>query len=189
MARNLADGRPAAALEATGARLFRGEGKLSDARTISVGSEQLVARRAMVIANGGIRGDSTDPRLNTVDFWTNRQAAIPTELPVSSRDPAEATISVELGQPLLAFCCRVHIVEAGPTFLASGAGGGRCAAAAPGGGRHHADDRGSMCRRRAAIDGPSARAFLRGRPLEVRRHRMIRSIARGDWPPTVSAGC
>ena len=52
MARNLDDSRPAAAMEATGARLFRGEGKLTDLRTVAVGSEQLVARRAVVIANG-----------------------------------------------------------------------------------------------------------------------------------------
>ena len=53
MARNLDDSRPAAAMEATGARLFRGEGKLTDPRTITVGSADLVARRAVVIANGG----------------------------------------------------------------------------------------------------------------------------------------
>ena len=52
MARNLDDRRPAAAMEATGAKLFRGEGQLTDPRTVSVGSEQLMARRAVVIANG-----------------------------------------------------------------------------------------------------------------------------------------
>src|SRR5207245_5927106 len=53
MARDLDDTRPAAALEATGARLFRGAGTLLDLRTMEVGGEQLVARRAVVIANGG----------------------------------------------------------------------------------------------------------------------------------------
>src|SRR5215831_1617910 len=52
MARNLDDSRPAAAMEATGAKLFRGEGTLTDLRTVVVGSERLVARRAVVIANG-----------------------------------------------------------------------------------------------------------------------------------------
>src|SRR6476619_4478237 len=37
MARNLDDSRPAAAMEATGAALFRGEGKLTDPRTAAVG--------------------------------------------------------------------------------------------------------------------------------------------------------
>jgi pyruvate/2-oxoglutarate dehydrogenase complex dihydrolipoamide dehydrogenase (E3) component len=61
MARNLDDSRSAAAMEATGARLFRGEGTLIDLRTVAVGSEQLIARRAVVIANGStaaIAGDS-----------------------------------------------------------------------------------------------------------------------------------
>jgi pyruvate/2-oxoglutarate dehydrogenase complex dihydrolipoamide dehydrogenase (E3) component len=52
MARNLDDSRPAAAMEATGARLFRGEGKLRDLHTVAVGDEQLIARRGAVIANG-----------------------------------------------------------------------------------------------------------------------------------------
>ena len=53
MARDLDDTRPAAALEKTGAKLFRGQGKLVDVRTVEVGGEQLVARKAVVVANGG----------------------------------------------------------------------------------------------------------------------------------------
>src|SRR4029077_9916075 len=51
MARDLDDTRPAAALQATGAKLFRGAGTLVDLRTVEVGGEQLVARKAVVIAN------------------------------------------------------------------------------------------------------------------------------------------
>src|SRR6185295_13169403 len=83
MARNLDDTRPAAAMEATGARLFRGEGRLTDPRTVTVGGQELIARRAVVIANGGTAAIPPIPGLDTVDFWTNRQAAIPRELPVS----------------------------------------------------------------------------------------------------------
>src|SRR5499426_4135113 len=46
MARNLDDSRPAAAMLATGAKLFRGEGTLADLRTVVVGNEPLIARRA-----------------------------------------------------------------------------------------------------------------------------------------------
>jgi pyruvate/2-oxoglutarate dehydrogenase complex dihydrolipoamide dehydrogenase (E3) component len=81
MARGLDDTKPAAAVVATGARLFRGHGILIDPRTVSVGAEQLVARRAVVIANGSSATIPPIPGLETVDFWTNRQAAIPTELP------------------------------------------------------------------------------------------------------------
>jgi pyruvate/2-oxoglutarate dehydrogenase complex dihydrolipoamide dehydrogenase (E3) component len=83
MARNLDDSQPAAAMEATGAKLFRGEGKLTDLRTIAVGDEELIARRAVVIATGSTAAIPPIPGLDTVDFWTNRQAAIPRELPVA----------------------------------------------------------------------------------------------------------
>src|SRR5690349_802991 len=117
MARNLDDSRPAAAMEATGARLFRGEGKLTDTRTVEVGSEQVVARRAVVIANGSTAAIPPIPGLDTVDFWTNRQAAIPRELPVSLAILGGGAIGVELGQAFARLGCRVHIIEAGPTFL------------------------------------------------------------------------
>jgi pyruvate/2-oxoglutarate dehydrogenase complex dihydrolipoamide dehydrogenase (E3) component len=68
MTRNLDDSRPAAAMEATGARLFRGEGKLTDPRTVTVGSEELVARRAVVIANGSTAAIPPIPGLDSVDF-------------------------------------------------------------------------------------------------------------------------
>src|SRR5262245_39825527 len=98
MARDLDDSRPAAALQATGATLFRGEGTLTDSRTVTVrlkpdtttlGGEttvrdvQLVARRAIVIANGSTAVIPAIPGLETVEYWTNRQAAIPGELPAS----------------------------------------------------------------------------------------------------------
>src|SRR4030088_231390 len=49
MARDLDDTKPAAALEATGAKLIRGEGKLLDPRTVEGGGERLVARRAVCL--------------------------------------------------------------------------------------------------------------------------------------------
>src|SRR4029079_1600692 len=117
MARDLDDSRPAAALEATGATLRRGEGMLTDLRTVAVGNEQLVARRAVVIANGSTAAIPPIPGLDTVQYWTNRQAAIPTELPVSLAILGGGAIGVELGQAFARLGCRVNIIEAGPTFL------------------------------------------------------------------------
>jgi pyruvate/2-oxoglutarate dehydrogenase complex dihydrolipoamide dehydrogenase (E3) component len=117
MARNLDDSRPAAAMQATGARLFRGEGKLTDPRTVSVGSEQLSARRAVVIANGSTAAIPPIPGLDTVEFWTNRQAAIPRELPVSLAILGGGAIGVELGQAFARLGSRVTVIEAGPSFL------------------------------------------------------------------------
>jgi pyruvate/2-oxoglutarate dehydrogenase complex dihydrolipoamide dehydrogenase (E3) component len=66
MARDLDDSRAAAAMEATGARLFRGEGKLTDLRTVDVGREQLIARVAVVIANGSTAAIPPIPRAGEI---------------------------------------------------------------------------------------------------------------------------
>jgi pyruvate/2-oxoglutarate dehydrogenase complex dihydrolipoamide dehydrogenase (E3) component len=117
MARNLDDSGPAAAMEATGARLVRGEGKLTDLRTVAVGSEQVIARRAVVIANGSTAAIPPIPGLNTVEVWTNRQAAIPRELPASLAILGGGAIGVELGQAFARLGSKVTVVESGPTFL------------------------------------------------------------------------
>jgi len=117
MARDLDDSRPAAALEATGARLFRGEGKLTDRRTVAVGSEQLVARRAVVIANGSTAVIPPIPGLDTIEFWTNRQAAIPRELPASLAILGGGAIGIELGQAFARLGSKVTVIESGKTFL------------------------------------------------------------------------
>jgi pyruvate/2-oxoglutarate dehydrogenase complex dihydrolipoamide dehydrogenase (E3) component len=117
MARDLDDTRPAAALEATGAKLVRGEGKLVDPKTVEVGGEQLVARRAVVIANGGTALIPTIPGLDAVDFWTNRQATLPRELPGSLVVLGGGAVGVELGQAFARFGSKVTIIEAGQRFL------------------------------------------------------------------------
>ena len=117
MARDLDDARPAAALEATGATLVRGDGRLADTRTVEVGNDQLVARRAVVIANGSTAVVPPIPGLDKVDFWTNRQAAVPGELPKSMAILGAGAIGIELGQAFARLGCKVTIIEAGPRFL------------------------------------------------------------------------
>ena len=130
MARDLDDHRPAAALEATGAKLIRGEGTLSDPRTVTVRlpstslgpgkadtTTDLIARRAVVIANGGTAVIPPIPGLDTVDYWTNRQAAIPRELPASLAILGGGAIGVELAQAFARLGSTVTVIEAGTTFL------------------------------------------------------------------------
>jgi pyruvate/2-oxoglutarate dehydrogenase complex dihydrolipoamide dehydrogenase (E3) component len=117
MARELDDTRPAAALEATGATLLRGEGKLVDQRTVEVGGERLIARKAVVIANGSTASIPPIPGLDSVDYWTNRQAAVPRELPISLAVLGGGAIGVELGQAFARFGSKVTLIEAGPRFL------------------------------------------------------------------------
>jgi pyruvate/2-oxoglutarate dehydrogenase complex dihydrolipoamide dehydrogenase (E3) component len=117
MARGLDDSRPAAALEATGARLFRGDGRLTDLRTVDTADDRLVARRAVVIANGSSPAIPPIPGLDTVEFWTNRQATVPTDLPASLAILGGGAIGIELGQAFARFGAKVTVIEAGPTFL------------------------------------------------------------------------
>lgn len=117
MARDLDDTRPAAALEATGAKLIRGAGELVDLRTVEVGGERLTARKAVVIANGSTAAIPPIPGLETVKFWTNRQAALPRELPAKLAVLGGGAVGVELGQAFARAGSKVTIVEAGPRFL------------------------------------------------------------------------
>jgi pyruvate/2-oxoglutarate dehydrogenase complex dihydrolipoamide dehydrogenase (E3) component len=117
MARDLDDTRPAAALEATGAKLIRGVGKLLDPRTVEVGGERLLARRAVVIANGSTAAIPPIPGLDHVDYWTNRQAAVPRELPATLAVLGGGAVGVELGQAFARLGSKVTIIEAGPRFL------------------------------------------------------------------------
>jgi len=117
MARDLDDSRPAAAMAATGATLIRGEGALTDTRTVMVGGEKLTARRAVVIANGSTAVVPAIPGIDTIDFWTNRQAAIPTELPSSLAILGAGAIGIELGQAFARLGSHVTLIEASERFL------------------------------------------------------------------------
>ena len=117
MARDLDDTRPAAALEATGAKLFRGVGKLVDLHTVEVGAEKLVARKAVVIANGSTATIPPIPGLDKIEYWTNRQATLPRELPGTLAVLGGGAVGVELGQAFARLGSKVTVIEAGPRFL------------------------------------------------------------------------
>ncbi|HEY7171108.1 MAG TPA: NAD(P)/FAD-dependent oxidoreductase [Vicinamibacterales bacterium] len=117
MARDLDDTRPAAAMQATGATLVRGDGRLTDPRTVVVGGEQFVGRRAVVIANGSTAVIPPIPGLDTIEFWTNRQAAVPRERPATLAILGGGAIGLELGQAFARLGSSVTVIEAGPAFL------------------------------------------------------------------------
>src|SRR4029077_10305702 len=60
------------------------------------------------------------PGLDTVPFWTNRQAAIPKELPASLAVLGGGAVGVELGQAFARLGSKVTVIEAGPRFLGPG---------------------------------------------------------------------
>src|SRR5205085_7494317 len=67
--------------------------------------------------NGSTAAIPPIPGLDSVEFWTNRQAAIPNELPSSLAILGGGAVGVELGQAFARLGSRVTVVEAGPTFL------------------------------------------------------------------------
>ena len=117
MARDLDDTRPAAALEKTGATLFRGQGKLVDLRTVEVGGKELVATKAVVVANGGTAAIPPIEGLDRVKYWTNRQAAVPRELPNRLLVLGGGAVGVELAQGFARLGSKVTVIEAGARFL------------------------------------------------------------------------
>ena len=117
MARDLDDTNAARALEATGAKLFRGVGTMVDLRTVEVAGQELVARKAVVVANGGTASIPPIEGLDRVAYWTNRQAAIPRELPARLTVLGGGAIGVELAQAFARLGSKVTIVEAGPALL------------------------------------------------------------------------
>ena len=117
MARDLDDTRPAAALQSAGATLVRGSGKLVDQKTVEVAGERYIARKAVVIANGSTASIPPIPGLDSVEYWTNRQATLPRELPISLAVLGGGAIGLELGQAFARFGSKVTIIEAGPRFL------------------------------------------------------------------------
>src|SRR4029077_5720774 len=96
---------------------FRGAGTLVDLRTVEVGGEQLVARKAVVIANGGTATIPPIEGLNKVPYLTNPQAAVPRELPGRLVVLGGGAIGVELAQGFARLGSKVTIVEAGPRLL------------------------------------------------------------------------
>src|SRR2546421_6928017 len=88
MARDLDDSRPAVALIKTGAKLVRGAGTMIDLRTIEVGGEQLVARKAVVIANGGAAAIPPIDGPHKGQDWGKRPAGLPGQPPPPPVVPA-----------------------------------------------------------------------------------------------------
>ncbi len=112
MARDLDDTNAAKAIEANGARLLRGEARLTGRRTVEVGGRRLEAKKAVVIATGAEPAPPSIPGLDGIEYWTNREAVMTTALPASLIVLGGGPVGVELAQAFARFGTRVHVVEA-----------------------------------------------------------------------------
>jgi dihydrolipoamide dehydrogenase len=131
-------------LEARGIALVRGHGRVTGERTIQVGDETLMARRAVVIATGTEPLVPPIPGLREARPWTNREAVTAEEVPPSLVVLGGGTVGVEMADAFASFGSRVTVIEAGPRVLAREepfAGDEVCAAFAEAGIEVRADTR------------------------------------------------
>ena len=98
-------------LDERGVTLVRGTGRLAGERAVTVGSETLTARRAVVVATG------SDPLLPPVEGleaarpWTNREATTAKEAPARLVVLGGGVASVELAQAWHSLGSAVSIIE------------------------------------------------------------------------------
>jgi pyruvate/2-oxoglutarate dehydrogenase complex dihydrolipoamide dehydrogenase (E3) component len=76
-----------------------------------------VATKAVVVANGGTASIPPIEGLDKVKYWTNRQAAVPREMPGRLLVLGGGAIGVELAQGFARLGSKVTIIEAGARFL------------------------------------------------------------------------
>jgi pyruvate/2-oxoglutarate dehydrogenase complex dihydrolipoamide dehydrogenase (E3) component len=131
-------------LEAHNIDLVRGHGRLAGERTVQVGDETLVARRAVVIATGTEPAIPPIPGLREAKPWTNREAVTSKQVPDTLVVLGGGTVGVEMADAYASFGSKVIVIEAGPRVLAREepfAGDEVCAAFAEAGIEVRADTR------------------------------------------------
>jgi pyruvate/2-oxoglutarate dehydrogenase complex dihydrolipoamide dehydrogenase (E3) component len=147
---DLDDGAQLPWLENLGIALVRGHGRITGERTVQVGDETLVARRAVVVGTGTTAAIPDIPGLREADPWTNRVATTSKTVPKSLVVLGGGTVGVELAEAYASFGTKVTMIEAGPRVMAREepfAGEQICAALAEAGVLIHADTRATAVRR------------------------------------------
>jgi pyruvate/2-oxoglutarate dehydrogenase complex dihydrolipoamide dehydrogenase (E3) component len=105
-------------LEDRGIALVRGHGRITGERTVQVGEETLVARKAVVVATGTTAAMPPIPGLREAKPWTNREATTAKHVPASLVVLGAGTVGVELADAYASLGAKVVVIEAGPRILA-----------------------------------------------------------------------
>lgn len=98
--------------EGKGGRFVRGVGRITGPGEVTVGDDVITARRGIVIATGTSAAIPPIEGLDSVDFWTNREAIEAEQLPASLVVLGGGAIGVELAQSFARFGTTVTVVEA-----------------------------------------------------------------------------
>jgi dihydrolipoamide dehydrogenase len=105
-------------LEDLGIALVRGHGRIAGERTVAVGDESLVARKAVVIATGTEAAMPPIDGLREAKPWTNREATTAKAVPASLIVLGGGTVGLELADAYASLGTKVTVIEAGPRVLA-----------------------------------------------------------------------
>ena len=104
-------------LEERGIELFRGEGRLEGERRVWAGGEQLVARKAVVIATGTLAASPPIDGLAEAEPWTNREATVSEQVPRRLLVLGGGAVGVELAQAYASLGSSVVLVESEPRLV------------------------------------------------------------------------
>jgi pyruvate/2-oxoglutarate dehydrogenase complex dihydrolipoamide dehydrogenase (E3) component len=94
-----------------GGTFVRGAGRLAGPGRVTVNGTTFEASRAIVIATGTAPAIQPIPGLNTVKYWTNREAVKVEQLPESLVILGGGAIGIELSQAFARFGVKVKVIE------------------------------------------------------------------------------
>lgn len=95
-----------------GGHFIRGLGRVVEPGVVEVEGRRITATRGVVIATGTSPAVPPIPGLDTVDYWTNREAVKAKELPASIIVLGGGAIGAEMAQVMSRFGTTVTVVEA-----------------------------------------------------------------------------
>ena len=99
-------------LEDRGVTLLRGWGKLSGERRVTVGDEEIEARRAVMLAGGSTPTMPPIEGLDAIDgAWTNREATTAKEIPERLVVMGGGVVGVEMSQAFQTLGSQVTLIE------------------------------------------------------------------------------
>ncbi len=104
-------------LEQRGVTLVRGRGRLAGERRVVVGDEELVARKAVIVATGSSALVPDIDGLREARPWTNIEGTTATSAPERLVVLGGGVVGVELGQAWAAFGSKVTLVHRGARLI------------------------------------------------------------------------
>jgi pyruvate/2-oxoglutarate dehydrogenase complex dihydrolipoamide dehydrogenase (E3) component len=106
-------------LESKGGHFVRGSARLDGPGRVVVGDRVLEATRGVVVATGASPVIPPVPGLDSVPYWTNRDAVRATAAPRSLVVLGGGAIGVEMAQALRRFGSEITVIEAADRLLAA----------------------------------------------------------------------